>query len=449
MVVDANSRSESIRIANMILFLHNRYRAPGGEERVVDDLMWLVRERMGETAELLARGPEAGEPASTAAPGGGAGRRRAATERGVGVVGRGRAATERGVGVAGRGRAATERGGGATDRARAAAGLLRGGLDPREVGEAVRRTGARVVHAHNIHPTFGWRALAAARAAGARVVLHLHQYRLVCAVGVCFTDGQECTRCHGRNTLPGVLRNCRGSRAEALAYGAGLALWQRRVVEQADAMIVPSEFARERLRELGAPLPWERVHVLAPPVRALEQGAPATRRQPEGYALVVARKSPEKGIDVAVEACRQVGIPLVVAGAGLDGGADVRETDGVHFAGRVDDARLAELRAGAALALVPSRSAETFGLAAAEAMAAGVPVAGSRVGALPELLEEQAMAPPGDTRALAEAIERVRGDPDAGERARERIRALCAPEVVAGRLAEIYKEASALHYARS
>ncbi len=363
----------------------------------MDDLTWLVRERMGEPAELLARDSNVG------------------------------------------------------GRTRAAEGLLRGGLDPREVGDAVRRTGARVVHAHNIHPAFGWRGLAAARAAGARVVVHLHQYRLVCAVGVCFTDGEECVRCHGRNTLPGVLRNCRGSRAEALAYGAGLALWQHRVVEQADAMIVPSEFARGRLRELGAPLPWERVHVLAPPVRALEQGGPAMKRPPEGYALVVARMSPEKGIDVAIEACRRVGIPLVVAGADLDGGARAHnaERDGVRFVGRVDDTRLAELRAGAALALVPSRSAETFGLAAAEAMAAGVPVAGSRVGALPELLEEEGMAPPGDAQALAEAIERVRGDPGAGERARERIRALCAPEVVAGRLAQIYGGASALDYARS
>jgi glycosyltransferase involved in cell wall biosynthesis len=436
----------------MILFLHNRYRAPGGEERVVDDLMWLVRERMGEPAELLARGSAVGDPM------------------------------------------AAERGTGAAGRVQAAAGLMRGGLHPREVEDAVRRTGARVVHAHNINPTFGWRALAAARAAGARVVVHLHQYRLVCAVGVCFTDGQECTRCHGRNTLPGVLRNCRGSHTEALVYGAGLALWQRRVVERADAVIVPSVFARERLRELGARLPWERVHVLAPPVRALEQGVPTAgrppaghggdsprRRPPEGghdpaerppgYALVVARQSPEKGIDVAIEACRQVGIPLVVAGAGLDGdagaewpngtaveslaggssgaGARDKEREGVRFVGRVDDARLAELRAGAALAVVPSRSAETFGLAAAEAMAAGLPVAGSRVGALPELLEEEGMAPPGDAQALAEAIERVRGDPGAGERARERIRALCAPEVLAGRLAEIYGGASPLHYARS
>jgi glycosyltransferase involved in cell wall biosynthesis len=404
---------------SMILFLHNRYRATGGEERVVDDLAWLVREHLGEPVELLTRGSDA------------------------------------------------------VGRARAAAGLLRGGLDPQEVADAVRAGGARVVHAHNLNPTLGWRALAAARSAGARVVVHLHQYRLVCAVGVCFTEGEECVRCHGPNTLPGVLRNCRGSRAEALAYAAGLSLWQRRLVEQADAVVVPSEFARERLRELGAPLPWERVHVLAPPVRALGDGDPAARRPSEGYALVVARLAPEKGIDVAIEACRRVGVPLVVAGEGLQDGAMARAADGaieravggaveraadgamervadgaasnggVHFVGRVGDARLAELRAGAALAVVPSRSAETFGLAAAEAMAAGLPVAASRVGALPELVGEEGLAPPGDPGALAAVIERLRADPGAGERALARVRSLCAPEVVAGKLAEVYAAATA------
>ena len=37
----------------MVLFLHNRYRTTGGEERVVEDLLWLVREHLGEPAELL------------------------------------------------------------------------------------------------------------------------------------------------------------------------------------------------------------------------------------------------------------------------------------------------------------------------------------------------------------------------------------------------------------
>ncbi|HUB77080.1 MAG TPA: glycosyltransferase, partial [Solirubrobacteraceae bacterium] len=326
------------------------------------------------------------------------------------------------------------------------------------VAAAVRDQGARIVHAHNLLPTFGWRALAAARQAGARVVLHLHQYRLVCAVGVCFTRGEQCTRCHGRNTLPGVLRNCRGSRAQALAYGTALALWQRRMIEQADALIVPSVFARERLRALGAPLPWERVRVLAPPVRALEpdtapaidlDAAPASSPSVADaastpYALVVSRLSPEKGVDVAIDACRRAGIALVIAGDGPEREALQARAAGsrVRFVGLLDESRLAQLRAGAALALVPSRSAETFGLAAAEAMAAGLPVAASRIGALAELVEEQGLVEPGDAAALAAVIERLCDDDEAGARARDRARAICAPQVVARGLAEVYGGAS-------
>jgi glycosyltransferase involved in cell wall biosynthesis len=400
----------------MVLFVHNRYRTTGGEERAVDDLMWLVRERLGEPAELLER--------------------RSSVSFGP---------------------------------AGAAVGLLRGGLQPQELASAVRLGGARVVHAHNLLPTFGWRALAAARAAGARVVLHLHQYRLVCAIGVCYTRGAECTRCHGRNTLPGVLRNCRGSAPEAIAYGASLALWQRRLVEQADAVLVPSEFARERLRELGAPLPWERVSVLPPPLRALDDasappsGAPsadaplgvaasedspgqAAERAARGpYALVVSRLAVEKGVDVAIDACRIAGTALVVAGDGPQraeleqrAGARALAERAVRFAGHVGDAELARLRAGAGVALVPSRSGESFGLAAAEAMAAGLPVVASRVGALPEIVEEQGLVAAGDANAFAGAIARVLADGEAGARAGRRVRSLCAPEVVARALAEVY-----------
>jgi glycosyltransferase involved in cell wall biosynthesis len=371
----------------MVLFLHNRYRTTGGEERVVDELLALVRERLKEPAELLTRD---------------------SAELG---------------------------------RAHAAAGLLRGGIAPRDVAKAVRMTGARVVHAHNLNPLFGWRALAAARSQGARIVLHLHQYRLVCATGVCFTEGKECTRCHGRNTLPGVIHNCRGSRSEALAYGASLALWQRRLVAQADAVIVPSVFARERLRELGAPLDFERVFVLAPPVRmAGARGHGSQGSQIGTYALVVSRLAPEKGVDVAIDACRLARVPLVIAGDGPEQEAlRARAADcDVRFVGRIDDTELQQLRAGAALAIVPSRSAETFGMAAAEAMAAAVPVIASRVGALPELVEQTNLVDPGDATALALGIERLWGDLSAGARGQARVRELCAPGAVAEGLARVY-----------
>jgi glycosyltransferase involved in cell wall biosynthesis len=93
------------------------------------------------------------------------------------------------------------------------------------------------------------------------------------------------------------------------------------------------------------------------------------------------------------------------------------------------------------MAIVPSRSGETFGLAAAEAMAAGVPVVASRVGALPELVDEEGLVAPGDARALAEAIGRLWRAERAGERALARVRAMCAPEVVAAGLAAVYAAA--------
>ncbi len=80
------------------------------------------------------------------------------------------------------------------------------------------------------------------------------------------------------------------------------------MIEHADAVVVPSAFARERLRELGAALPRERTHVLAPPLREAE--APqdrAAEAPPDGYALVVGRLSAEKGVDVAIDACRARG----------------------------------------------------------------------------------------------------------------------------------------------
>jgi glycosyltransferase involved in cell wall biosynthesis len=374
----------------MVLFLHNRYRTTGGEERAVEDLMWLVRERMGREAHLLTR--DSAELA--AAPLG---------------------------------------------RARAAIGLLRGGLAPEDVAAAVRRTGARVVHAHNLNPSLGWRALAAARSAGAGVVLQLHNYRLVCAVGTCFTRGADCVRCHGRNTLPGVGLNCRGTGAEAVVYGAALALWQRRLAAQADVVLVPSQFAHRRLFELGAPLDPSRVRVVGHPVREF---ANRSRAQDGVHALLSARLAPEKGIDVAIDACHRAGIPLVVTGDGpLRGHLEaLARPAGARLVGQVDSAELARLRSQAAVAVVPSRSAETFGLAAAEAMAAGVPVVASRVGALPELVPADGLVAPGDAAALAGAIATHRNDREAGERALAAARRHAGPDAVADALAPVYEQ---------
>jgi glycosyltransferase involved in cell wall biosynthesis len=354
-----------------VLVLHNRYRWAGGEERAVD-LQLAALTRAGITHAALIR--DSGE--------------------------------------AGRGRAG--------------AALVRGGARPDDVAVAVRELGATVVHVHNMNPLFGPRSLRAAREAGARVVLHLHNFRLFCSIAIAFRDGRTCFRCSHRFTLPGLVLNCRGSLAESAAYSAALALHQPAVLEAVDRFVTPSAFAAEQLTRLG--LPAERVDVIPNYVPETEPGAPADG----GYALMAGRLSVEKGAGVAVGAALQSGVPLRVAGDGPLAPVllAVVEQAGapVELLGRVGAGRVAELMAGAAMVLVPSVGPEVMPYAALEGMAAGVPVVASSTGSLPEILGLDRCVPRRDAGALADAMRRLWDDPELRaregralrERARER-----------------------------
>ncbi len=381
-----------------VLLLHNRYRSTGGEERVVDELEALLRAH-GHAVMRLERDSEA------------------------------------------------------TGSARAAAGLLRGGLQPGDVAKAVRLHHADVVHAHNVHPLFGWRALAAARTAGARTVLHLHNYRLACAIGVAYRDGAPCYACHGRDTLPGVRHRCRGSLPEAAVYAAGLARQQPRLLEHADALVAVSEALAARLGELG--IPREPMAVLPNAVRSI---AAESRAAAGGYAFAAGRLVEEKGFDVAVRAAREAGVPLRVAGEGPEearlrelaaasGGPESAGSGqpvggGVTFLGRLSPEEVTRERRGAAVLLAPSRFDDPCPMAVIEALADGVPVLGSTRGGIPELVGRGAALPVDDVPAWTAALRRLWSDPAAraaaGAAALARARARHSPDAWYAGLMAVY-----------
>ena len=285
-------------------------------------------------------------------------------------------------------------------RTGAAVAMLRGGSDTEAVAAAVGDLGADVVHVHNMLPLIGPRGLSAASGAGAKVVLHLHNVRLFCATGFGERDGAPRERCHGRNTFPGLRLNCRRSLPEAAVYAAGLSAHQPRVLDAVDRFVTPGAAAADLVVRRG--LPRDRIEPLAHYLPS-ESFAEGSRAGDGAYALVASRLSPEKGIDTAIEAAAQAGVPLRVAGDGPDRArleALARGAD-VDFLGRVPSERVRELLAGAAAVLMPSRYHEFSPYSALEAMAQGVPVVATAMGGLPELLGPGRCTPPGDGAGFA------------------------------------------------
>lgn len=87
---------------------------------------------------------------------------------------------------------------------------------------------------------------------------------------------------------------------------------------------------------------------------------------------------------------------------------------GVENLGYVPASRLPEIFARSTLFVLPTIR-EAFGLAFLDAMACGLPCVGTRVGAVPEIVEEGVtghLVRPGDDASLADAIERLLDDPD-------------------------------------
>lgn len=187
----------------------------------------------------------------------------------------------------------------------------------------------------------------------------------------------------------------------------------RFTVLASDAIVAPSAYLRRAAHEkLG--LPEERVEVI-PNFVDTDRFAPGAPRRGDGGPLLfhVSNLRPVKRpVDLAelvARLRRDVPARMVIVGDGPERAALERRarelgvTAHLELLGQQCDfvPRLQE-----ADAFVMTSASESFGVAALEAMSAGVPVFGYQVGGLGELVTDEvgALVPSGDVEALARAI---------------------------------------------
>jgi glycosyltransferase involved in cell wall biosynthesis len=308
-----------------------------------------------------------------------------------------------------------------------------------------------VAHFHNTFPLISPSVYYAARKHGVPVVQTLHNFRLLCPSAIFLRDGRICEDCLGKKfAFPGVIHACYKDSRMASAGVASMVSMHRFLgtwTQAVDLYIVLSEFARDKFIQGG--LPPEKL-VVKPNGLAEDPGAGSGEG---GFALFVGRLSAEKGIGVLLSAWSTIGteLPLKIVGDGPESGAVRKacaEIAGLEWLGALPRPEVLLLMRQARLLVIASICYENFPTVAAEAFAAGTPVATSALGALPSIIEDGrtgVLFRPGEASDLRAKVLALTRDPGklAGMRrqARAEFERSYSPSVSYPPLLDCYKRA--------
>ncbi len=246
-----------------------------------------------------------------------------------------------------------------------------------------------IVHVHNFFPLLSPSVYDACREVDVPVVQTLHNYRIICPGALLMRRETICEQCVSASAYRSVVRHCyRNSWLGTLAVARMVDHHRRRGTwrEKVDGFIALTEFAKEKFVEGG--LPEARIAV-KPNFLMLD---PGQGRGKGGYGLFVGRLSHEKGLTVLLKAWERLGrrITLKIAGAGPLAKGIERASErllGVQYLGYQDREEVTSLMKEASFLVFPSVWYEGLPMAIIQAYAVGLPVIGSNIGVLSEVIQ--------------------------------------------------------------
>jgi glycosyltransferase involved in cell wall biosynthesis len=283
-----------------------------------------------------------------------------------------------------------------------------------EMRRLLKKDRPNVVHVHNLYPMFSPSILVACRREGVPVVMTVHSHILTCPTWYHLYKGSVCEACVGGHEYRCVLKNCRNNILESAAYAlrSSVARRFRLFHDNVNVLIVMTAFAKRKLLQAG--FREDQIAVVPNPASVKDT---ATNPSAGQYVAFAGRMSPEKGVDIFLGAAeRMPNVPFKVAGDGpLLSEMMAKAPANVEFLGRLGPDDLREFYGKSRFVVVPSVWFEQFPIVVLEAMARGLPVISSRIGGLPEIVEEGiagSLFEPGNPEDLVQQVRRLWEDPE-------------------------------------
>jgi glycosyltransferase involved in cell wall biosynthesis len=263
------------------------------------------------------------------------------------------------------------------------------------------------------------------------VVMQIGDYNLLCPSYSLLRDGKPCTLCVRGHYYHGLQYRCVKNNLVASAVRVGAMYLQRLLglYDLVDAFVVPCAFMKDKLIEGGLaehkthllPYPVERrqgtrtrqgkreregrrrgeiqgeesIHVLQYPIERTI--APDKGWHKKNYIVSFGRLSYEKGLDTLIGAFQKLNPPidLYIIGRSYDGEEErlkrliePHAQSRIHFLGFQSGQTLTQWIAEALFSVVPSRWYDNAPLSIYESFLNGTPVLASRIGGIPEQVEE-------------------------------------------------------------
>lgn len=273
-----------------------------------------------------------------------------------------------------------------------------------------------IIHIHNIYHHLSPSILKAATKAKIPVVMHLHDYKLICPNHMLFNKGEICERCLGHKYFNCFKYKC-VKNSQSASFLASLEMFIHHKVwkiyeKNIRLFIAPSIFMKDICIRFGQDA--SKIKVIYNPfssdLKSLKEEL-SLENKDDNYLLYFGRLSREKGLSLLINSLAATNEKLKIVGRGeeledLKIRAEKLKAP-VEFLDFKSGEELKNIILGAKAIVMPSIWYENMPLSLLEAMSLGKPVIASRVGGFPEIIEDGVngfLFDMGDFRDLASKI---------------------------------------------
>lgn len=262
-----------------------------------------------------------------------------------------------------------------------------------QLARLIEETRPDFAHVHSVYHHLSPSVLQTLKDYNLPVLLTLHDYKMVCPNYI-FLDGQRqvCEACEGKHFWKATAKKCfRDSYAASALVSAEAYInkWKKSYHDNVDVFVSPSKFLADKISTYG----YSDKAVMVQPY-TLDLNAYEPCYDTSDYFVFMGRLTHEKGVHFLLDAAKHIkGADLYVLGTGpleqeLSDRVERENLTNVKMLGYKSGDELRDIVRRAKFTVITSEWHDNSPLVIYESLSLGNPVVGSRMGGIPELIEE-------------------------------------------------------------